>query len=56
LVVAFHFWNMFLWIGKVHIDVESVEHGIREWSKLVVASDYHDMECGFVVDLKNLFD
>jgi hypothetical protein len=47
---------VFLWIGKVYLDFEFIEHCIHKQSKLVVASDFCDVESGFVVDLKNIFD
>jgi hypothetical protein len=47
---------MFLQIGKVHLDVEYVEHCICKQLKLVVTLDFHDVESGFVVNLKNMFD
>jgi hypothetical protein len=56
LSVTFSLWNVFLRICKVHLDSKFSEQCILEWSKLVIALDFHYMESGFVVDLKNLFE
>ena len=55
-VVSFSFWNMVLWIRKVHSDSEFVVHCILERLKLIITSDFHDAESGFVVHLKDISD
>jgi hypothetical protein len=55
-IVAFGFWYMLLWIGKVHVAFKVVKHSILERLEFIVSLNLGNLESTFVVDCYNFLE